>query len=46
MKKIFNIMVKAIIIALAVWAIKVAVVDLWDTEIAKDIVEKVHWMMA
>ena len=46
MKKLTNIMVKVVVIALAVWAIKVAVVDLWDTEIAKDIVEKVHWMMA
>ena len=46
MKKFTEIMVKAIIIALAVWAIKVAVVDLWDTEIAKDIIDKVHWMMA
>ena len=46
MKKVTKMAVKVIVIALAVWAIKVAVVDLWDCDLAKDVFDKVHWMMA
>lgn len=45
MKKYMKMAIKAMMIIVTIWAVKLAVVDMWDCYLAVDMVEAVKRMM-